>query len=246
MIPTRGHILKREAFLSLALAVAFVLAASRPPAEVYFEQTTVTSREGAAAPGPGIRSRVWVKGRRLRLEGAGEGGPAFLLQLDLNQGYRLDPQHKVTIPVDLASLRNRAQMDASAASDLMGNAEEGDVRVVPLRAERTIAGYACKGYRLSAGPLRMDAYLASGLPIGIDAFSDLVEWTGAGQALGGIMAALRKLQGFPLETRTRVEVSGVAHETVSTVTRIEVGPQPAALFEPPADYQLDKGAAPAR
>jgi hypothetical protein len=229
----------------LPLALAFVLAASRPPAEVYFEQTTLTTREGAPAAGPGIRSRVWVKGRRLRLEGAAEGGPAFLLQLDAGQAFRLDPERKVAIPVDIAQLRNRAQMDASAASDLMGGAEEGDVRVVPLKGERTIAGWACRGYRLSAGPMRMDAYLASGLPIGIDAFSDLVEWTGAGQALGGIMAALRKLPGFPLETKTRVEVSGTAHETVSTVTRIDIGPQPAALFEPPAGYRIEKGAAPA-
>ena len=87
----------------------------------------------------------------------------------------------------------------------------------------------------------MEVYLAR-LPVGIDAFADLVEWTGAGQALAGVMAELRKLSGFPLETRSRVEVSGLVHETVSTVTKVEVGPQPASLFEPPPGFRIETGA----
>jgi len=224
-----------------SLLVTGLLLAAPTATDVSFEQTTVTSAPGQA-PGPGIKSRVFVSGRRLRLEGATPNGPAFILQLDLGKAWRLDPERKLVFPVDLLQLRNRSQMDASAASDLMGSIAEGDVRTVPLDTPRTIAGHACSGYRLSAGALRMDVYLATGLPVGIDAFSDLVEWSGAGQALGGILAELKKLRGFPLETRTRVTVNGEVHETVSTVTRIELQPQPKALFEPPAGWRIETGA----
>ena len=159
------------------LVVAGSLAATSAPAatpDVYFEQTTLTRTDGQAG-GPGVSSRVWVSGRRLRLEGEAPGGPAFLLQLDVGQAYRLDPERKVAIQIDVARLRNRSQMDSSAASDLMGNTAEGDVRTTPLAAARTIAGYRCRGYRLHAESLTLDVYMASEVPVGIDAFADLVE-----------------------------------------------------------------------
>ena len=69
-------------------------------------------------------------------------------------------------------------------------------------------------------------------------FADFLEWSGAAQALGGLVAAVRALPGFPLETRMRVSVLGEMQETVSTVTAIRVGPQPAELFEVPAGWRV--------
>ena len=57
---------------------------------------------------------------------------------------------------------------------------------------------------------------------------------GAGQAMAGFLAEMRKLRGFPLESRARVKVRGQTLETVSTITKVLVGPHPRALFEPPA------------
>ena len=220
-----------------------VLAAAAAPTDVYFEQTTVTSLDGRAQ-GQGVHSRVWVSGRRLRLEGEAAQAPAFLLQLDAGQAYRLDPARQVAVQIDVSRLRNRAQMDASAASDLMGSAEEGDVRSVALPAPRTIAGYRCRGYRLTASTLTMDVYLARDLPVGLDTFTDLVEWSGAGQAMAGFLAEMRRLQGFPLETRARVKVRGQTLDTVSTITKVVVARQPRSLFEPPAGFRVEREAPP--
>ena len=52
------------------------------------------------------------------------------------------------------------------------------------------------------------------------------------------MAEVRKLPGFPMETRSQVTVLGEVHETRATVTRVETGPQPAGLFEVPPGYDL--------
>jgi hypothetical protein len=53
-----------------------------------------------------------------------------------------------------------------------------------------------------------------------------------------LLGELRRLPGFPLETRAQVDVMGELQETISTVTLVKVGPQPAALFEVPLGYRL--------
>jgi hypothetical protein len=226
-------------FAPHVVAGMLAIAASAP--DVYFEQTTVTRTEGQA-PGPGVASRVWVSGRRLRLEGDAQKGPAFLLLLDVGRAFRLDPERQVAVQIDVARLRNRSQMDSSAASDLMGNAAEGDVRTVPLATPRTIAGYRCRGFRLTGESLTLDVYVASEVPVSLDAFEGLVEWSGAGQAMAGFLTEMRKLPGFPLESRARVSVRGQTLETVSTITKVLVGPHPRSLFEPPPGWRIEREA----
>jgi hypothetical protein len=127
-------------------------------------------------------------------------------------------------------------MDLSVAGSLMGGVEEARTR--PLQRGKTVSGYPCRGFRISMGTTIMDVYVADGIPLGVDAFAEFLEWTGASQALGGLMAEVRRLPGFPLETRSRVTALGRVQETVSTVTKVKVGPHPAALFELPPGYRL--------
>jgi len=223
----------------LALSTTFLLAAGPAP-DFYFEQTTVTLTGGRPS-GPGVTSRVWYAGRKIRLEaGDAPGGPAFILRLDTGKAYRLDPARKTAVVLDAERLQTRSQMDLSAAGNAMGAEEEGSARTVALKTPRTVAGYACRGYRITAGATVMDLYVTSQLPLGIDRFADFLEWTGADQALGGLLTEIRKLPGFPLETRSRVTVGEEVHETRATVTRILVGAQPLSLFDPPLDYHLER------
>jgi len=208
-----------------------------PVQGIQFEQTTVTYA-GGRATGPGVSARVFWAGRRMRLEPGGDsGGPAFILRLDESKAYRIDPVQKIAVAVDVPRLRARSQMDLAMAGDLMG-AGDREARTTPLAATKVIAGLPCKGFRISAGSTVMDLYVTEAVPIGMDAFAEFLEWSGASQALGGIMDEMLKLPGFPLETRSRVTVLGEVHETRSIVTRIETGPQPAALFEPPPGYRI--------
>ncbi len=217
----------------LAVAPAPVKGASG----VYFEQTTVTYASGRAA-GPGVTSRVWAAGRRMRLETGAAGGPAFVLRLDSATAYRIEPAERRAVAIDANRLRARAQLDTSMAGDLMGVAEVGSARTAPLATARTIAGRACRGFRISAGSTVMDVYLTADLPVRIDLFADFLAWTGSSQAMAGLLDEIRKLPGFPLETRTRVTVLGEVHEIRSTITSLRAGPQPDALFEPPAGYAV--------
>ena len=210
-----------------------------PAADVYFEQSTVVLEDGRPS-GPGVVSRVWYAGRRMRLEpGNTVDGPALILRIDQGKAYRVDPAAKRAVVVDLERLRARAQMDLSLAGDLMGAGEDARVRTTALRESKTIAGHVCRGFRISGASAVLDLYVATDLPIGVSAFADFLEWSGATQSLAGFVEELRKLPGFPLETRSRVTVLGDVQETLSTVTRLRVGPAERRLFEPPPGYRLE-------
>jgi hypothetical protein len=219
------------------LASLFVLALTAEPEGLYFEQTTVV-RSAGVATGPGVRSRVWHAGRRLRLE-AGDvpGGPALVLRMDEGRALRLDPEQKLAVEIDAERLRARSHGDASVAASLLGS--EDDLRVVPIEGSRNVAGHACRGFRLRGRQTSVDVWVAGDVPAGAGVFADFLEWSGAAQALGGLVGAVRGLPGFPLETRTRVSVLGETQETVATVTTIRVGPQSPELFEVPAGWRVE-------
>src|SRR5687768_3282817 len=175
---------------AVALLVALLVPAAAG-ADVYFEQTTISTAPGAT-PGPGVASRVWYSGKRMRMEpGGAASGPAFILRLDTGQAWRLDPATRTAVAIDVDRLRSQAQMDLAMAGDLMG-AEEGAARTSPLRARKTIAGYPCRGFRIASAASTMDVYVSEALPVGMEAFTDFLEWSGASQSLAGLMGELRR------------------------------------------------------
>jgi hypothetical protein len=225
----------------LALALLAVLAAPAR-ADVYFEQTTVVFRDGQPT-GEGVVSRVWYAGRRMRLEPGGVAdAPALILRLDDGKAWRVEPQARRAVALDLERLKSQAQMDLSLAGDLMGAGQDARVRTTSLDAAKTVAGHPCRAYRVSGPSAVLELCVASDLPLGVSAFTDFLEWSGASQSLAGFMDALRALPGFPLETRSRVTVLGEVQETLSTVTRVRVGPVDAALFAPPPGYKVEADA----
>jgi hypothetical protein len=59
-------------------------------------------------------------------------------------------------------------------------------------------------------------------------------------SLRGLFSEIRKLPGFPLETRSRISILGEVQETLSTVTKVKLGGVAPGLFEPPAGYSMRK------
>lgn len=216
-------------------AVLSLLLAGPAPASVYFEQTTV-ARVADRPAGPGVTARVWYAGSRMRLEpGYAPAGTALLLRLDEGRAWRLDPERKRAVSLDLTRLRDQSQMDVSMAGQLMGLG--GGVRTETLPA-KVVGGYPCEGHRLTAGSTVLDVYLTSRIGAGVSAFTDFLEWSGASQSMADLIAALRALPGFPLEMRSRVDVLGELHETVSTVSNVKVGPLADSLFVPPPGWRV--------
>jgi len=224
-----------------ALTLALLAAPATPG--LYVEQTTVVYEDGRPS-GPGVQTRAWHAEQRLRLEaGDASGGPALVLRLDLDRAWRLDPALRTAVELDTARLRARAQADAAVAAGMTGGGEEGSVRSTALQGSRTIAGHRCRGFRLTGPSLQMVVWVAETVPVGVETFASFLEWSGAHQSLGGLLAEIRALPGFPLQTHTRVSTADGLRETVSTVTAIHVGPQPPELFEVPAGWSVERAPA---
>jgi hypothetical protein len=222
--------------MTLAVLLPLLLAAGPAASSVYFEQTTIVLA-GGKPTGPGVTARVWYSGTRMRMEpGNAPVGTALLLRLDEEKAYRLDPAKKQATAIDLTRLRDQSQMDVAMAGQLMG--ADSAVKTEMLQESRLIGGYRCTGYRLTAGSAVLHVYLTRKIPAGVSAFTDFLEWSGASQAMGGLVQALRALPGFPLEMRSRVDVMGESHETVSTIANVKVGAQPASLFAPPLGWTV--------
>ena len=219
---------------------ALALAAAPVATDVYFEQTTVPWADGKPA-GAGVASRVWHGGQRLRMEAGGVSpSPALILRLDEGKAYRVEPALKRVSVMSAERLRTRSQMDAAMAAELMGTDLDTRARTTGLPGERTIAGYRCRGFRVQAGAMVMDLWVTSALPVGMEAFAGFLDWSGAADSLGPLLGEIRRLPGFPLQSRSRVTVLGGTQETVATVTKVKVGPHPAGTFEPPAGYRLEQ------
>jgi hypothetical protein len=219
--------------LTLAL-----LAATTTPG-LYFEQTTIVYQDGAPA-GPGVQTRTWHEGQKMRLEASdAPGGPALVLRLDLGRAWRLEPERRVAVELDIARLRARSQADAAVAAGITGGAEPGAVRTRALEGTKTIAGHVCRGFRLAGPSVQMVVWVADTLPVGVETFASFLEWSGASRSLGGLLEEIRALPGFPLQTHTRVDVRSGRRETVSTVTAIRVGPQAGDLFEIPDGWSVE-------
>jgi hypothetical protein len=167
-----------------------------------------------------------------------------VLRLDDARAFRLDPASRTAQVLDVGRLRARAQGDIALAGDLMG-AHDARPRTQPLKA-MTVAGFACQGFRITAGPTTLEVFVSDALPVGMERFAALLEWTGADASLGPLVDALRALKGFPLETRSRVMVLGQPQETRTTVTRVVVGTLSPSLFEVPKGYALVEEDAPGR
>lgn len=222
----------------LASLLVVLVAAGPPGTGLYFEQTTVL-RSADGQTSPGVRSRVWCSGRRLRLEAGDEaGGPALVARLDEGRLLRLDPDTRTATELDAARLRARSAGDAAMAAGLMGSAPDEELRTTSLPGSRTIAGLACRGFRISGRSFSVETWVAPQAPARAEVFAEFLEWSGAAQALAGLVAAVRALPGFPLETRMRVEVLGEVKETVSTVTVIRSAAIPAERFEVPAGWRV--------
>ena len=115
---------------------------------------------------------------------------------------------------------------------------EDDAATAPLEGPARSPATPAAASACAAAQASVDVWVAEDVPAGPGVFADFLEWSGAAQALGGLVAAVRELPGFPLETRTRVSVLGETQETIVDRHAIRVGPQPAELFEVPAGWRV--------
>jgi hypothetical protein len=230
--------------MTVVLAMTCLLAAAPAPTQIAFEQVATTTVNGKSPAT--VKSKVLWSGRKVRLESGDAFEPlVLLLDLERDRGYRLDPASRIAVLLDVDDLRARAHLGFAMAGDAMNAAEPESFRTHSLPGQRTIAGQRCHGYRIRNGQTQVDVWVSDQLPIGMDAFAEFLEWSGADQSLAGLLPEMRKLDGFPLETSSRTVVDGRVYETRASVTTVKIGPLDASLFEVPPTFKIEDEPAPA-
>lgn len=219
-----------------AIALMLLAAApAAPPRSVFFEQTSSSTVDGK--PGDTLRSRVFWSGHKVRMESGDTFRPGvLLLDLETERALRLDPAAKTATVLDMSALRAQTNLGFSMAGDAVGG-DDDRFRTSELEGTRTIAGFTCQGHRIKGPNARIDVWTGAAVPVPMKMFEEFLSWSGAAQALGGLLPEIQKLRGFPLETRSRFTVSGHVYESVATITVLKVEPLAATLFEPPKDYR---------
>lgn len=199
----------------------------------YFEQKTQSGADGSGA----MATRVWCAGPKMRMEsGDAFAGSALILRLDENRGYRLDLAERTVEDLDLERLGASSRMGLAIAGDVMGGGEGANPRTAGIEG-KTVAGFVCTGHRIRVGDTVMDVFVSPKVPVSLDDFRTFLEWTGAGESMGSLLGEIKKLPGFPLETRTRIRTDEGIQETVSTITLIKKAAHEPSLFEPPKGYK---------
>jgi len=223
----------------LSLVAAALLTATAPAASepsVYFEQTARTTVDGT--PAPAVHSRVYWHGKKARLE-SGDAFDPFVLLLDLarDRSVRLDAASKTAVVLDTGALRSESSLGFSLAGDAMGADDPDALRSEPLPGRKQVAGYVCEGHRIHGHDVRIDVWVSRAVGVPMSVFTDFLEWSGAADAMAGLLPQIQKLPGFPLETRSHLVTGEHTYDIVATITRIKTEPIPAATFEVPARYR---------
>jgi hypothetical protein len=150
-------------------------------------------------------------------------------------GFQLDAKTKAAVPIDMAALQTDTNLGFSMAGDTVD--PPGGLRSAPLPGRRTIAGHSCEGHRIRGQDVRLDVWVARSVPVSVDRFTELLEWSGAAQSLGGLLPEIRKLRGFPLETRSQLTRDGHVYVSTATITQIKTDALSPSLFEVPEGYR---------
>ena len=136
---------------TIAAVLLAVLAATRararrrspPPTSISSRRRSPT--QGGRPSGPGVVSRVWYGGQRMRMEAGGvESAPALILRLDQGKAYRSTPRSDASPSWTRSGCATRGQMDSAMAGELMGADERprGHHRPCPASARSRAIGAA--------------------------------------------------------------------------------------------------------
>jgi hypothetical protein len=178
----------------------------------------------------------------MRLEaGDAPGGPALVLRLDEGRALRLDPGRRWR---SRSTRRGCARLAPGRLGRRLADGRRRGRDAPRLRSRESARSPAtpATGYRLKSRTASVDLWVAGDLPRGGSVFADFLEWWARRRRCRVLVAAIRELPGFPLETRARVSVLGETQETLSTVTKIRVGPQAESLFEVPSGWRVQPSA----
>ncbi len=199
-------------------AIVLALGAQAAWAGIYFEQEVRTPKSDGL---PARTAEVvgHISGDKARSESRSDGSVGiFITHLEAGVVHLVVPDRKVYVEMALPGSRPGQQAHL-------------DVTVTKTDRTKTISGYRCTRYDLSADGRTIRCWMTTDVELG----EEVATYWQAGTRLypPALTRRLAKVPGFPI----RIEVFSPDPVTTITVTRLKKQDVPDSMFVVPPDYQ---------
>lgn len=225
----------------LVLAV-FVLAVAAPAAsDDLTVVSTVTSKKGKTET-----QTQYLTADKVKIS---DGELDTIFDLATGRMVHVDHKKKTWYETSLEELRQQfAELEQMLRDTPMMAKMFGAATAVEVRegsGSRTVAGYDCDQYFVTMGEkFQFEIYAARDLRAPAhyhDARKLLYAAMGPmGTRFEKMVDEMKKIEGFPLWSKTDAKVMGFDLDTVSEATEVRKGPIDPSVFDPPAGYKQKK------
>jgi hypothetical protein len=231
----------------MAMLVAALLTATSTWADdqgVYIE--TINRASGMAGAGPTEElTKTYIAHDKMKV--VHEGPNATDMIMDPSTGTLTFVNHdaKQYLSIDVNEVLKG--MSGPAAEQMQAMIGDMTVTVEPTGEIKRIGEWDTQLYRVTKTGMmgiEQEVWASEDVAIDVARYTDMMSASGPGSALANSPAGLAqraemaKIKGYPILTKTKMQMMGTTMETETEVTLIRAEPIPAEVFTIPADYGL--------
>lgn len=188
-------------------------------------------------------SKTYLAGERMKIVNEGEDATDMIMDRASGVMTIINHPAKEYLPIDVKSVMET--MAGPAGEQMRNMMGDSQVRVVETGETKKIGAWTTREYRLTRTGMvgiEKEIWATEEIDLDLTHFSDMMGQGGPGGFLGNSPAGLAqqeemaKIKGYPILTKTRMEMMGSRMETETEVVLIRKEMIPDTLFEVPAGY----------
>jgi len=231
---------------ALAALLALVLAPSIALAEeegVFIETVNRSSGLTGEAPTEEV-SQTFVAHGKMKVASADPNGTDMIL--DPATGEMTFMNHGVKEFYKINAKSMMEGLSKPGMDQMRAMMEQTRVTVEPTDETREINGWNCRKYRVAKTgmmEIEQEIWATEDVDLDLDRYTDLMSLSGPDGLLGDSEAGraqraeMEKIKGYPILTKSKMQLMGTNMESETEVRIIRKEPMAAGLFEVPTDYK---------
>jgi len=239
------------AILALLMTLLALPAAFAEEEGLYIETLNHTSGLMGETPTEEL-SKTYIAYGKMKVASSKSDGADMILDPTTGTMTFLNNAKKEYYQIDVKSMMEG--MSQPGMEQMRAMMEKTQIKVEDTGETRKIGDWDCTKYEVTKTgmmDIQQEIWAAKDVDIDLDRFNNLMSMSGPNGLLGDSAAAkaqraeMEKVKGYPILTKTRMQMMGSTMETESEVKVIRHEPMPASMFEIPDGYTLkDMMAAP--
>lgn len=245
---TQGLRLTLAVLLTSALNLPAVMAGDEG---TYIETLNRTAGLTGEAPTEEL-SKTYLAHDRMKVVGTDPQGTDMILDPANGTMTFLNHAAKEYYQINVKDMM--AGMSQPGMEQMRAMMEETRISVTETGQTKKIGDWTCQEYKVTkTGMMGIDQEICATEDVAVDVnrFTEMMSLSGPDGLLGDSPAAaaqraeMAKIKGYPILTKTRMQMMGTTMESESEVKVIRQEAMPLSLFEIPEGYQQKEMAAPA-